>query len=135
MLEITCQCGDVRISVAALPPFVHDCNCTLCRKTGALWAYHHPSEVTVSGTTTSYQRRDKPEPGVSVHFCPTCGATTHFALTPAAIAVHGNVQLGVNLRLADEAALAGVEVRYPDGAGWDGSGPFFYVREARVIGR
>lgn len=135
MLAVTCQCGAVAVTVEERPPFVHDCNCSLCRKTGALWGYYHPSQVQIAGATTSYQRRDKPEPGVDIHFCPTCGATTHFTLSPAAIAVHGNVQLGVNLRLAAEADLAGVEQRYPDGAGWDGQGPFGYVREARILGR
>lgn len=134
MLDLTCQCGDVHVSVAALPAFVHDCNCTLCSKTGALWAYYHPAEVNVTGTTARYQRRDKPEPGVEVHFCPTCSATTHFTLTPASIAQHGNVQLGVNMRLADERELAGVELRYPDGRAWQGIGVFGYVREGRVLG-
>lgn len=135
MLSLTCQCGDVRISVGSLPAFVHDCNCTLCSKTGALWGYYHPADVQIAGPTTRYQRRDKPEPGVEIHFCPTCGATTHFTLTPASIAVHGNVQLGVNFRLADESELEGVELRYPDGRGWDGQGPFGYVRELRLLGR
>lgn len=134
MLDLSCQCGDVRVSVAVLPAFVHDCNCTLCRKTGALWAYYQPDDVQVSGTTATYRRRDKPEPGVDIHFCPTCGATTHFTLTPATIAQHGDVQRGVNMRLADEAELAGVELRYPDGRAWAGSGAFGYVREPRVQG-
>jgi hypothetical protein len=134
MLELSCQCGDIRIIVAARPAFVHDCNCTLCSKTGALWAYYHPADVTVSGAAAGYQRRDKPEPGVEIHFCPTCGVTTHFTLTPASIARHGNGQLGVNMRLADERDLTGVEVRYPDGRAWEGFGNFGYVREPRTMG-
>lgn len=135
MLELACQCGDVRVKMATLPGFVHDCNCTLCSKTGALWAYYHPDEVNVVGHTANYQRRDRPQPSVAIHFCPTCGATTHFTLTPAAIAQHGDVQRGVNMRLADERDLAGVELRFPDGRAWNGSGSFDYVREPRVLGR
>jgi hypothetical protein len=55
-------------------------------------------------------------------------------LTRASVAKFGNVQMGVNLRLADETDLAGIEHRYPDGRGWAGEGGFGYVREARVLG-
>jgi hypothetical protein len=58
-----------------------------------------------------------------------------FILTPSAISRFGNVQMGVNMRLADENDLAGIELRYPDGRAWPGKGSFSYVQEARVIGR
>jgi hypothetical protein len=37
--------------------------------------------------------------------------------------------------LADESALAGVELRFPDGRAWPGEGAFGYVREAEMIGQ
>jgi hypothetical protein len=135
MLKLSCQCGDVRVTVSRLPGFVHECNCTLCSRTGARWAYYHPDEVVVSGATTSYQRRDRLKPGVTIHFCPTCGATTHFSLTSFTIAMHGDVQRGINMRLADERELDGVELRFPDGRAWSGSGAFDYVREPHILGR
>ncbi len=42
--------------------------------------------------------------------------------------------MGVNMRLADERDLAGIELRYPDGQAWPGEGEFDYVREARIFG-
>jgi hypothetical protein len=56
-------------------------------------------------------------------------------LTAAAVAKHGNVLMGVNMRLADERDLAGIELRFPDGQAWSGEGAFAYLREARIIGR
>jgi hypothetical protein len=57
-------------------------------------------------------------------------------MTPSAVAKFGgNTLVGVNMRLADESDLAGIEVRYPDGRAWSGAGAFGYVREARIIGR
>jgi len=56
-------------------------------------------------------------------------------LTESAIAKFGNVQLGVNMRLADDSDLDGVELRYPDGRSWSGSGRFSYVQDARILGR
>lgn len=134
MLDTSCLCGAVRLSAAKRPDAVYECNCTLCRKTGAQWGYFHPSEVTVDGTTQGYSRADKADPNALVRFCGTCGATTHFELTASAAARFGNSLMGVNLRLADEAALAGLELRFPDGRAWSGEGEFGFVREAHVIG-
>lgn len=133
-MTFTCFCGAVQVTTARKPEFVHACNCDLCRKAGARWGYFEPAEVTVEGSSSSYIRHDKAETGVAIHFCHQCGSTTHFCLTEAAVRKHGNVTLGVNVALADEAELAGIELRYPDGKAWSGEGPFGYVRASRTIG-
>lgn len=133
-MTLSCLCGQSRVEIARRPDFIHECNCTLCGKTGAQWAYFHPSEVSVAGATRGYSRQDKDDPSADIRFCETCGVTTHFTLTASAIAQFGNGMMGVNMRLANESDLAGLELRYPDGRAWSGSGEFGYVREARVIG-
>lgn len=135
MLKLFCLCRRVGIEVAQRPDFVHACNCALCSTSGARWSYFHPADVRVEGITRQYCREDKEDPAAEIHFCATCGSTTHFTLTGSAIAKFGNVQVGVNMRLADERDLAGVELRYPDGRAWSGETEFGYVREARVIGQ
>lgn len=134
MLTLTCLCGAVHVRLPKPPAFINECNCTLCSKSGARWAYFHPADVEVVGATSGYSRGDKDDPAADVRFCATCGSTTHFVLTDSAIAKFGNVQMGVNMRLADEADLAGIELRYPDGRAWPGQGGFDYVRAARIIG-
>lgn len=134
MLKLACLCGQVRVDVDKRPDYVHECNCTLCCKTGARWGYFHPDEVGVEGATQGFCRQDKDDPSAEIRFCGTCGTTTHFVLTPSAVSKFGNVLMGVNLRLADERQLAGVELRYPDGQAWSGEGEFGYVRAARTIG-
>jgi hypothetical protein len=134
MMELTCICGRVRVSIDKRPDFIHACNCTLCRKSGARWGYFHPSEVSVAGDAKGYCRQDKADPAAEIHFCPACGATTHFVLTPSAVAKFGNGLVGVNMGLADESDLAGIELRYPDGRSWSGEGEFTYVRDARILG-
>jgi hypothetical protein len=134
MLNLSCHCGQIRLQLAMLPDHINECNCSLCGKRGARWAYFHPSEVRVEGATTGYSRRDKDDPAADIRFCPNCGCTTHFTLTESAVARHGNSLMGVNVRLADEGDLAGVELRYPDGRAWSGAGGFGYVREARILG-
>jgi hypothetical protein len=135
MLKLSCLCGRVRIEIPKRPDFINECNCTLCSKSGARWAYFQPSEVSVVGTTKGYSREDKEDPAAEIHFCANCGSTTHFILTASAVSKFGNGQMGVNMRLADEKDLVGIELRYPDGRTWPGKGAFGYVQEARIIGR
>ena len=134
MIELSCLCGTVRLETAKRPDFMNECNCALCSKSGARWGYFHPSEVTVEGATGSYSRTDKPDPAAVLHFCPTCGSTTHFTLTESGVAKHGDGIMGVNMLLADERELAGLEVRFPDGRNWEGAGEIVYVRAAWIIG-
>lgn len=135
MLKLTCLCGQIRVEIRKQPDFLHECNCTLCSKSGARWGYFHPSEVSVEGKSTGYSREDKAEPGAEIQFCAKCGSTTHFILTAGAAAKFGNTLMGVNMRLADEKDLDGIELRFPDGRAWPGEGEFAYVRAARILGR
>jgi hypothetical protein len=133
-MTLSCLCGQITIELEKRPDFIHECNCALCNKTGARWAYFHPSEVSVEGITEGYCRNDKAEPNAQVRFCSTCGSTTHFVLTESAISKFGDSLMGINMWLADTRELAGTELRYPDGASWSGEGDFAYLREARVLG-
>lgn len=133
-MTLSCLCRQVHVTVGRLPEFINECNCTLCRKTGARWGYFSPSDVGIDGATRGYRRADKEDPNAEVRFCAACGSTTHFVLTEGAVSKFGNALMGVNMGLADERDLAGVEVRYPDGQAWSGAGGFGYVREPRVIG-
>jgi hypothetical protein len=135
MLKLSCHCGQIRIEIKKRPDFVNECNCTLCSKAGARWGYFRPSEVSVEGTAKGYRRHDRTDPASEIKFCGNCGSTTHFTLTESAILKFGNVQVGVNMGLADESDLAGIELRYPDGRAWSGGSDFGYVREARIIGQ
>jgi hypothetical protein len=135
MVKITCLCGQISITIEKRPAFINACNCTLCRKSGAHWAYLHPDEVQVEGVTHSYCREDKDDPAAEIQFCGRCGSTTHFTLSASAVSRFGNGMMGVNMRLADESDIAGIELRYPDGRSWSGAGDFGYVRAPRIIGQ
>lgn len=135
MLKLSCHCGKIRIGIPKQPDYINECNCTLCAKSGVRWSYFHPLEISVEGATKGYCREDKDDPAAEIQFCPTCGATTHFTLTASAASKFGNTLIGVNMRLADERDLAGIELRYPDGQAWSGEGDFGYVQEARILGQ
>ncbi len=134
MLQLSCLCGQIRVELSRRPDFINECNCALCSKAGARWGYFHPSEVIVAGTAKGYRRQDKEDPTAEIRFCENCGSTTHFNLTASAVSKFGNTLMGVNMLLADERDLAGVELRFPDGRAWAGAGEFAYIRDARIIG-
>jgi len=138
--EASCHCGRVQLRIAHRPDYMNDCNCSLCAKAGAVWGYCAPEEVEVRGETPAaikgYVRGDYPDPAVRVHYCGHCDVTTHWTLTESYAAAHPEDAdvMAVNMRLFDDAAKTGVELRFPDGAAWDGEGDYGYVREAVVWG-
>ncbi len=134
-LEAHCHCGAIGVTIAQPPDYMQDCDCSLCRKSGGVWGYFDPADVTVSGTGPGYTRRDYPEPAVEIRFCARCGATTHWILTEAFVASSGqNDRMGVNMKLFDGSDLTGVELRFPDGKNWFGEGTFGFRRAPVIIG-
>ena len=117
------------------PAWVASCNCSVCRRTGALVAYYRPDEVRVEGETAAYVTGDR---FILFHHCPTCACHTHWSANPEALA--GDLpeevrtalteRMGINARLLDgfemrdapngPAPLFGdaqLEVRFFDNAG------------------
>ena len=56
MLTATCDCGAVKVEVPREPETLTECNGSICRRYGVLWAYYQDAEVTLSavpgGVTT-----------------------------------------------------------------------------------
>jgi hypothetical protein len=79
MIEASCHCGAVQFAVETAPRDVNDCNCSICRRYGALWAYYHPQQVrfgTENGPTDIYMWGDRK---LEFHRCRTCGCITHWS--------------------------------------------------------
>lgn len=94
MIEAVCDCGAVRFEVTEAPTEVNDCQCSWCRKLGALWAYYTRDQVrfvSEPDATSIYLRGDR---WLEFHRCKVCGLTTHW------VAVDPKPQrMGVNARL------------------------------------
>jgi len=111
MIEGSCHCGAVRYTVDAAPETVTDCNCSVCRRLGVLWAYYNPAVVTVAAAPGSIGQYVRENGHLGFHHCLTCGCTTHWrSLDPE------RDRMGVNARLMDPQVLAGARVRKLDGA-------------------
>ena len=111
-LTATCLCGAVSIRAPRRPDTLTDCDCSVCRRYGARWAYFDRAEVVVAaapGATIGYARG--PRTIRFVH-CATCGCVTHWEPTVP----ERGPRMGVNARNFDPAELGAVRVRRLDGA-------------------
>jgi hypothetical protein len=131
MLSGQCHCGQVKVTLKMAPDYVNECNCSLCGSHGVLWGYFAPEEVQIVGDTCTYSRADVEQSAVNLHFCGTCGCTTHWTPTDIFVARTGAAdRMGANMRLFPPAHLTGIEIRFPDGRNWDGLGQWGFVKPA-----
>ncbi len=103
-----CHCGAVSFRLAAPPTELGSCNCSICRRTGALFAYCGPREVAVEGESVAYVQGDRL---LALHHCGTCGCTTHWTSLDPALD-----RMAVNARLIDGLDLESIPIRKIDGA-------------------
>jgi hypothetical protein len=111
MIEASCHCGAVRIEVPSAPETVKSCNCSICRRTGALLAYYSPREVRVippADATDIYMWGDRE---IEFHRCKVCGNFTHWSPVDKSFD-----RMGVNARLMAPEVLAAARVIKFDGA-------------------
>jgi hypothetical protein len=111
MIESSCHCGAVKLEVSDAPETVTDCNCSICRRYGALWAYYPPGKVRIvaaDGATDIYIWNDRI---IEFHRCKVCGCVTHWAPVDRSVD-----RMGVNGRLMSPDILAGARVRHLDRA-------------------
>ena len=116
MIEGRCHCGAIGWRLDRRPPYANACNCTACRRYGALWAYGEiDRDVHLRGGTTAYVRADG-DGDLAFCFCPTCGNLGWWSGTrPQEDGTP--VRAAVNLRLADPDAVTDVPLRRFDGHG------------------
>jgi hypothetical protein len=111
MLLASCHCGAITITVSSKPAYLIDCNCSICRRNGALWALFDSGSVGVTGHLDELTAYVWGQRSIRTMHCRSCGCTTHWeAITPEA----GN-RIGVNMRNAEPDAIAGLRVRKFDG--------------------
>jgi hypothetical protein len=119
VLTGSCHCGATRFEVTRPPAEVAECNCSICTKRGALWAYYQPEEfrlVSNPADVATYRWGDRM---MDLNFCPTCGCAT-FNEGPSWAADGVTIDFerrkyGVNARLFDAFDLAAVPVRQING--------------------
>jgi len=109
VIELSCHCGQVGLAIEIPPTEVTDCNCSICRRYGILWAYYSPKAVTLNGGATDIYMWD--DRAIEFYRCTACGCVTHWAPVDKR-----HDRMGVNARLMPPGVLAQAKVRFLDGA-------------------
>lgn len=110
MIELSCHCGEIKITAPASTKTVTSCNCSICRRYASLWAYFAPEDVIVKAEKKnigSYSWGDKM---INFHHCKRCGCITHYTQ------VDPQGRMAVNFRLVEQKIVEAFDVRYFDGA-------------------
>lgn len=116
MLSASCHCGAIQLRIARAPRTLTECNCSLCRRYGAIWAYHRRRSVQVT-----YEQRSAlahycwRKGALEFYHCRRCGCVTHHER--ARKRSDGGDTLAVNVRnLHQPERIAGLPIRLLDGA-------------------
>jgi hypothetical protein len=112
MLPATCHCGAVEVRIPEPPDELTNCNCSICRRLGALWAYYPVEVVEIRGHPASTEVYVQGDRTLRVVRCRNCGCTTHWEpLVPGA-----GGRMGINIRNFDPELIGPVRIRLLDGA-------------------
>jgi hypothetical protein len=100
-MEGHCHCQSVRWTYSLPLESVTACNCTICSRYGAIWAYGYLDEgVTITGVTSEYIRGSKV---IAFNFCSQCGCVTHYlSISPDE---QGRRRVAINLRTVSDPNL------------------------------
>jgi hypothetical protein len=112
MMKGSCHCGAVRFTLKHKPEWLTECNCSICRRIGVLWAHAAIDDIEIQcdeGATSSYIQGDKT---LATHTCKCCGCTTHWeSLQP-----EESPNMAVNCRMLEREELKDIRIRQFDGA-------------------
>lgn len=80
----SCSCGQLTAVVSEPPIRVSMCHCLACqRRTGSVFgaqARFRRDAVKIHGESKQYERVGDSGHRITFSFCPTCGATVHYAI-------------------------------------------------------
>lgn len=108
----SCHCGEVRIVLKQFPPTFTECDCSLCRRYGVLWAYLEAESVAAMPDDSLTDRYAWNGRHVDFHRCKRCGCVTHWLPKDSR-----RRSRGINARLFEPAVLANATRVFRDGAG------------------
>jgi hypothetical protein len=111
MMEGSCHCGAAGWRFEGAAESATSCNCSICRRHGALWAYGFEGETfTVTGPTRTYVWNRQ---SLAFHFCDRCACVV--AWLSRSRGADGRLYGAINLRLvAEPEAVSKVPIVHHD---------------------
>jgi len=110
MLHASCHCGIVRLEIARKPRTLTECNCSICGRLGAQWAYYSQRAVRVLCPKGAIQAYSYGRKTYEYYHCKVCGCVTHYAR----INVKRNDRVAVNARMMNPGDVASIPIRRLD---------------------
>ena len=112
VLSGACHCDAVQIELAHAPTSLTECNCSICRRYGARWAYYKRATARIThapGAVSSYAWNDRE---IEFFHCNHCGCLTHYE----GIEKDPESRIAVNTRMLEAGQIANLPIKYFDGA-------------------
>jgi len=116
MITAQCHCGNVRLEASELPDSITRCNCSICNRLGAFWAYYLPEDVDVDCVNVPTETYIWGDQYIELHHCPVCGCATHYTVTKKYRDEFKQGRVAINFRMVDPEIVTTIPVREVDGA-------------------
>ena len=114
--KTSCHCGAVTIEMQRPIRKLTQCNCSICRRYGALWAYQQRKAIRVTDKENTLKAYIWGKRELEFYHCSNCGCITHYARLNRH--ADGTDMSAVNMRnIDDPARISGLPIRLLDGAG------------------
>lgn len=111
----SCHCGRVILEMQRKPKQLTQCNCSICRRYGALWAYFQRKSINVTASRDTLAAYSWGDGQIEFFHCAKCGCVTHYERRDRR--ADGSDMSAVNLRNIDDTALISqLPIRLLDGA-------------------
>lgn len=111
-IEGTCHCGSLGYQFNDDVEFATECNCSICRRLGALWIYSAARNIKLKLAQDSQVIYSHGKKSLVFTSCLHCGCS----LSWTALKGGADDTMAVNLRLASLDDIAAIPVRKFDGA-------------------
>jgi len=112
MIRTSCHCGRVTIEIARPPETLTQCDCSICRRYGVLWAYYRESEVRITAAPGSTDRYAWGRQSICFVRCAGCGCISHWERTSS----DRDDRIGINARNFTPGQIGPARIRRLDGA-------------------
>ena len=113
MFVVKCHCENLKLVANKAPSSITSCNCSICNRLGALWAYYDLKNVEILSTGKPIDTYSWGEKTITYHRCGECGCTTHYTATES----DGSELIAINCRMASLSEVSNIPVRAFDGLG------------------
>ena len=108
----SCHCGNVQVGMSTLPATLTECNCSICHRYGARWAYFTRDQVSLvvgEAGISCYSWGDRT---IEFYHCDRCGCLTHYE----SMEKQENSRFAVNARMLPPEPTSTLPLRHFDGA-------------------